>query len=122
MKGLYSEDVMFPHFVKFDEVTIDPETGDPIERLIYEGRCYVSYRNALKNVEAYYNIYGYGEIYKIYMDVEKKADVLISVKLREEDDWTRFNKQSEPQISDLWKYKNKKIGTIIRGSISFTIG
>lgn len=120
MKGLYGEDVMLPHFIKIEKMTTDPLTGDTVFTKVYEGKCYVSYRNVLRNVEAYYNVYGYSKIYEIYMSASKLGDVSISVKLREDDDWSRINIQSEPQISDLWKYKGEKIGTIIRGSITFT--
>lgn len=120
MKGLYGEDVMLPHFIKIEKVTIDPLTGDAIFTKVYEGKCYVSYRNVLRNVEAYYNVYGYSKIYEIYMSAAKLGEVRINIKLREEDNWSRINLQSEPQISDLWKYKGEKIGTIVRGSITFT--
>lgn len=120
MKGLYGEDVMLPHFIKIDKVTIEELTGDLIFTTVYEGKCYVSYRNVLRNVEAYYNIYGYSKIYEIYMSNAKLGDMRISIKLSEGDNWSRINIQSEPQISDLWKYKGEKIGTIIRGSITFT--
>lgn len=120
MKGLYDEDVMLPHFIKIDKVTLDPLTGNLIFTNVYESKCYVSYRNVLRNVEAYYNVYGYSKIYEIYMSTSKLGEVRINIKLREEDDWSLINLQSEPQISDLWKYKGEKIGTIIRGSITFT--
>lgn len=120
MKGLYGEDVMLPHFIKIDKVTIEELTGNLIFTTVYEGKCYVSYRNVLRNVEAYYNIYGYSKIYEIYMSAAKLGDVRVSIKLKEDDNWSRINIQSEPQISDLWKYKGEKIGTIIRGSITFT--
>lgn len=120
MKGLYGEDVMLPHFIKIDKVTIEELTGNLIFTTVYEGKCYVSYRNVLRNVEAYYNVYGYSKIYEIYMSNAKLGDMRISIKLSEGDNWSRINIQSEPQISDLWKYKGEKIGTIIRGSITFT--
>ena len=120
MKGLYGEDVMLPHFIKIEKVTLDPLNGNLVFTKVYEGKCYVSYRNVLRNVEAYYNVYGYSKIYETYMSTSKLGEVRINIKLREEDDWSRINLQSEPQISDLWKYKGEKIGTIIRGSITFT--